>query len=798
MMLQDLRYGARMLLKQPGLTLIAVLTLALGIGLNTALFSVVNSILLRPLVYRAPERLAQVWETWLPGEVTRGAVSPNNFLDWRAQAQSFEQFSAYNLWLFTLTGTNEPTEVPGLKVSANFFDLLGVAPQLGRGFAPDEDQPDRNQVAVISHDFWQRRFGGRADVIGQPLRLDDGTHTVIGILRPDFRQSALTAEYRAEIWIPLLLDPAANRRGVHSLHVVARLKSNVGQAQAQTEMTVIGQRLAQAYPATNAERGVNLVPLHEQATGRVSRALLLLQGATALVLLIACVNVANLLLARVTAREKELAVRSALGAGRWRIARLLLAEGLTLAALGGAAGALSAYWLPDLLVAVAPKTIPRLDEITVDGRALAFAVVTALVTVLLFGLAPAWQAARVNLNTALKESGRGAGAGQGLRNALIVAEVALTLILLTGSGLLLRSLLELQRVNLGFNPDRLLTMRVSLLDSKYPERRQIADYYRQLLASVTALPGVRSAAVTSNPPLIKLHDNWISFRIEERPVEMGRMPTAKYAIISPEFFHTLAIPLRAGRAFDERDTRDATQVAILNEDFARRHFPNGDALGKRIAAGRATREVVGIVGNVRHNSPEDEEAEKLYVPHAQQAQGTMLLMARAADPQATLRAVQQAVWQGDPEAAVSSAATMDEALAEVVARPRFNALLLGLFALVALALAAVGLYGVMSYTVSQHTREIGIRLALGAEPRDVLRLVLGQGLVLTLTGIVVGAAGALGVTRLLRTLLFGVSVNDPLTFASVALLLLFVALLACWIPARRATQVDPLVALRCE
>jgi putative ABC transport system permease protein len=796
---QDLRYGARMLLRRPGFTLIAVVTLAIGIGLNTALFSVVNSILLSPLPFHEPARLMQVWETWPAEEAHSGTASPNNLLDWRAQTHSFEALSGYSIWLFTLTGTNEPTEIPGLKVTANFFTALGVTPQLGRTFLPEEERPGGAQSVVISHDFWRSRFGGRADVIGQKLRLDDGAYTVTGVLRPDFRQTEFRAGYRAEVWVPLELDPAAALRGSHSLRVIGRLRPGVTEAQAQTEMSAIAERLAQAYPATNSGRGVRLVPMLEQVTGNVRRVLWQLQCATVLVLLICCANIANLLLARVAEREKELAIRTALGAGRWRIARLLLSEGAALAALGGALGALLAKWALDALASLAPKTIPRLDEIALDARALTFALLTSLATALIFGLAPAWQAARVNLNNTLKETGRGAARGQGMRGALVVAEVVLTLVLLAGAGLLLRSLVEMQRVDLGFNPERLLTMRVSLLDSKYPERRQAADFYQQLLAEITRLPGAQSAAVTSNPPLIKLSDNWMRFFLEGQPVDPGRAPSAKYATVSPDFFRTMEIPLRAGRVFNERDTRDTTQVAVINEYLARRHFPNTDPLGKRLLVGRATREIVGVVGNVRHESPEGEEAEKLYVPHAQSPRTTLLLLARTtAEPESLAAAIQQTVWRQDPDAAVSNLATMETALGEAIARPRFNASLFGLFAAVALILAAIGLFGVMSYTVTQSTREIGIRMALGAQARDVLKLVVGQGLALTFAGLVLGLIGALGVTRLMKNLLYGVTAADPLTFICVSLLLVLIALLACYIPAQRATKVDPMIALRNE
>jgi putative ABC transport system permease protein len=798
-LLNDLRYAARVLAKNPGFTLIAVITLALGIGANTTIFSVVNGVLLSPLPYQEPERLVQVWETWPPGETYSGGVSPNNFADWRNQAQSFDELGAYWLWLYTLTGTSEPTEVAGMKVSANFFALLGITPQMGRTFLPEEEQPDKNRVAIISHAFWQRRFDSNAEVIGQTLRLDDGSYTIIGVLPPDFRQTELAVDYGAEVWTPEAVNPADNRRANHYLSVIGRLKSGVTFEQVQTEMATIARQLEQAYPNTNKDRGVRLVSLHEQVTGGIRWALVVLQCATALVLLIACVNVANLLLARVTLRASELAIRSALGARRVQIVRLLLAESAVLAVLGGGVGLLLAHWGIDLLVGVAPRDIPRLDEIGLDGRVLGFTLGLSVLTVLLFGLAPAWQSAQVNLNQALKEGGRSAARGQGLRGLLVVAEIALTLVLLVGSGLLVRSLLRMQQVDLGFNPGGLLTLRVSLLESKYPERRQIADYYQQLLARTEQLPGATSAAITSSPPMIRLGGFRSSFEIEGQPVEPGRAPTVWYGVISPDYFRTLGVALLKGRVFDERDTYDAPPVAIISQNFARRYFPDREPLGKKIIVGRTTREIVGVVGNVKHSSPAEDEAERMYAPHSQNPRGTLALLIRTAgDPNTLITAAQKAVWEGDPEAAVSTVSTMEQVLAGVISRPRFNALLLAVFAVVAVVLSAVGIYGVISYTVTQHTREIGIRMALGAQAGDVLKLVVGQGMVLTLIGIAAGVAGALLLTRLMKGLLFSVTATDPLTFAGVSVLLSVIALLACYLPARRATKVDPIVALRYE
>jgi len=796
---QDMRYGARMLLNRPGFTIIAVLTLSLGIGANAAIFSVLNSVLLRPLPYRDPEQLVQVWETVPQGGADRGSVSPSNYLDWGKQAQSFEGFSGAWHWGFSLTDTSEPTELYGMKVTTNFFSLLGVAPQLGRFFLPEENQAGKNNVVVISHGLWQRRFGGDPAAVGKTVKLDDDVYTIIGVLRPDFHQSEVAGNNSGELWTPLPLDAAVDQRGSHYLHVFGRLKPGVALAQAQTEMSTIARQLELAYPKTNTGRGVRIVPLHEQVTGNIRRVLFLLQCATAFVLLIACTNVANLLLARVAARDKEMAIRSALGAGRFRLVRLLLAESLVLALTGGAAGLLLALWGTDLLVSVAPQDIPRLDEIHPDARVIGFTFALSLLTVALLGIIPAWQASRVNLNAALKEGGRSATRGQGLRSVLVVAEIALTLVLLVGAGLLVRSLIRLQNVKLGFNPDRVLTMRVSLLESKYKERRQVADFYQQAVARIESLPGVQSATVISSPPLIRWANTSTTFEIEGQPAEPGRAPTVYYRLISPDFFRTMEIPLVKGRAFTALDSRDAPSVTIINEGFARRYFAGADPIGKKIIVGRTTREVVGIAANVRHRTLEAEEELEMYVPHAQNPRGTVMLAIRtASDPNALTAAVQKAIWQSDPDAAVSSVATMERVLADVMAPPRFNALLLGFFSVAALLLAAVGIYGVMSYTVTQNTREIGIRMALGAGRADVLKLVIGQGLTLGLVGVGIGLAAAAALTRFASRLLFEVSATDPLTFSGIAVLLLIVALVACWLPARRATTVDPMIALRYE
>jgi putative ABC transport system permease protein len=796
---KDLRYAARMLRKKPGFALVAVVTLALGIGANTAIFTVVNTILLRPLPYRDPERIVQIQGTYQRSDVETGGVSPSNFLDLRGQAKNFEELNAASLWGFSLTGTDETTEIFGAKVTANFFSALGVAPLLGRLFLPEEDHPDRGRVAVISHGLWQRRFGGDPTAIGKTMKLDDDPYTVIGVLRPDFRQSELTPEYNSEVWTPLVIDPAANNRGANFLQVYGKLKPGVSLAQAQNELTVIARQLEMSFPKTNAGRGFQVLPLGELSRRGVNRILFLLLCATGFVLLIACANVANLMLARVVAREKEFAVRLALGAGRGRLVRLLLAESLVLALIGGVCGLLIAAWGTDLLVSIAPEGIPRLDEISPDGRVIGFAFGLSLFTMGMLGGIPAWQASRVNLDAALKEGGRGSTTGQRLRGVLVVAEIALTVVLLIGAGLLTRSLIRLQNVKLGFNPDKLLTMRVSLLDSKYKEGRAIADFYRQAIARIESLPGVRGAAVISAPPLVRTNNLWVNIDVEGRTPEPGRALTAYYRLISPDFFRVMEIPLVRGRAFTDLDSREGLPVTIINEGLARRYFPDSDPIGKKIVVARTAREIVGVAANIRHRSLTFEEELEMYVPQAQNPRGTTRLAIRAsADPGAVAIAAQKAIWQGDPDAAVSIVTTMDQTLAETIARPRFNALLLSLFSVVALLLASVGVYGVMSYLVTQSTREIGVRMALGARGADILRLVVGKGVALALTGISVGLAAAAVLTRFAAKLLFEVSATDPYTFGGTAALLTVVAIIACWLPARRAMKVDPMIALRYE
>ncbi|MGH9837363.1 MAG: ABC transporter permease [Blastocatellia bacterium] len=794
---QDLRYGARMLMKKPGFTLIAVLTLALGIGANTAIFSVVNGVLLRPLPYLDSEQLTWVWMDNRQEGIAEDIASWPNFEDWRAHNQSFQGMAGVRDRRFNLTGTGEPEELNGANVSANFFDLMRVGPQYGRAFSAEEEQEGRDQVVVIGHGLWQQRFGGDAQLVGQTLSLNGQPHTIIGVMPPGFQFPNKT-----EIWKPLVPDAQLRTaRSAFWLPVIGRLKPGVTRAQAQTEMTGIAQRLEQQYPNSNRGFGVNVVLMHEQLVGKLRTALWVLLGAVACVLLIACANVANLLLARAAARQKEVAIRAALGASRGRVVRQLLTESVLLAAVGGGLGLLLARWGLDALVALAPSDLPRAASITIDRRVLFFTLGLSLLTGVVFGLAPALQSSKLALSEVLKEGGRGTGGGgQRTRSALVVAEIALALVLLVSAGLLLRSSWRLQQVNPGFNPERVLKVRLSLPPSKYREGAQAAAFYQQLLERLRALPGVQAAGATSSVLLNKVH-NSSGILIEGRPAPNGPRPELPMDSVSPGYFQAMDMPLVQGRQFNEQDKADGLPVAIVNETMARRFWPNEDPLGKRFNFGDGGRwwTVVGVVRDSRRQGLDAPVRIESFLPHTQRPLRAMEVVLRTTDhPLAMTRTVRSAVWSLDGDLPVSEIQSVEQMLGARVAPRRFNLLLLGLFALVAMLLAAVGIYGVMAYSVTQRTHEIGIRMALGAGQGAVLKLVVGHGMVLTLLGVATGLAGAFALTRLMTILLFGVSATDPLTFSVIALLLLLVALLACWIPAQRATKVDPMIALRCE
>jgi putative ABC transport system permease protein len=795
---QDLRYGARMLVKRPGFTLIVVLTLALGVGANTAIFSVVNAVLLRPLPYEASERLIYVFDSNPTSGFPRFASSPPNFADWRQQQQSFEYLAAFLSWSFNLTGRGEPERIAGARVSAEIFPLLGVKPLLGRTFLPDEDRAGNNRVVLLSQALWQRHFAEDRNVIGQALTLNSESYTIIGVIPSYFRVPS-----QSELWIPGGFDEF-NRRGNHFLGVLGRLKSGVSLRQAQTDLETIARRLEQQYPDTNKGWGVELVPLFEVVVGDIQLALWVMLAAVGCVLLIACVNVANLLLSRAATRRREMVIRSALGASRWRIVRQLLAESMLLALIGGGVGFLLGLWSVELLTSFGADRIPRVEEIGMDQRVLVFTLLITLLTGFLFGLAPALQNSKPELSEALKEGGKGGGTGwrgKRARSLLVVAQIALSLVLLVGAGLLLKSFLRLHQVKLGFQPEHVLTAMISLPRERYAEARQRNGFYQKLLQQLSAVPGVQSAGVVDPLPLVG-DSNW-EFFIEGGPrLPDGRGYNTNFRRCSPDYFRTLSIPLLQGRLFTELDTAEAEQVLIINQTFQQRFFPNGDALGKRIAfrgPDGPWHTIVGVVGDVRHVGLEREAGLELYRPFAQTPAGTVTLAVKSAlEPGVVAASIRREVSKLDAAQPIYSIIPMSELIARDIAPERFNLLLLAVFAAVALLLAAIGIYGVMNYAVTERARELGIRLALGAQPRDVLRLVFGQAVWLVVAGGASGLGMALALTRLMRQMLFEVGANDPMTFTFVALLLALVALLACWIPARRAMKVDPLVALRNE
>ena len=809
---QDLRFGARMLMRKPGFTLVAIITLALGIGANTAIFSVVNAVLLRPLPFQNPEQLFTLWERNPKQGYEQNPPAAGNYLDWQAQNRVFAQMAIYDPFRkFNLTHEDLPERIAGAAVSASLFAVLGVGPAQGRVFLPEEEQPGSDQVALVSYGLWRRRFAGDPNLVGKTITLDGRNRTVIGVMPEGFQfpggsgtQLRIYTPPPAELWVPLAMDANAWRaRSSHSLSVIARLRPEGAIEQAETEMNAIQQRLAQQYSSDYLGSHVKLVPLRAQVVGTARPALLILWGAVALVLLIACVNVANLSLSRATTRKRELAIRSALGAGRLRVIRQLLTESLLLALAGGACGVFLASWGIEALTPIIPNDFPRREEIAVDLWTLGFTLLVATLTGLIFGLVPALQSSKTDLTSSLKEGGRSESEGGGrnrMRSLLVVTETALALVLLVGAGLLIQSLLRLQRVNPGFHPERVLTMELSLPRSRYP-REQRPAFFRSLIERIHTIPGVSSVGASTHIPLAGDNMNF-AFFIEGRQSPEGRLPGADCRAVTPDYFNALGIPLVKGRAFSDRDGPEAPQVFVINETMARRHFPNEDPVGKRMKVGFSdkTGEIVGIVGAVKHWGLDAEAKEEIYTSYDQTPfWASMTLVARTTgDPLSVAGAAQNEVRAVDKDQPVTRVRTMEAVVAGSVAQPRFRTLLLGSFAVIALLLAAVGIYGVISYAVMQRTQEIGIRIALGAQPRDVLRLVVRQGMAPALVGLGVGLIGAFALTRLLKDLLFIVRPTDPATFALVALLLASVALLACYLPARRATKVDPMVALRRE
>ncbi|MFL6333547.1 MAG: ADOP family duplicated permease [Pyrinomonadaceae bacterium] len=802
---QDMRYGVRTLVKSPAFTVVAVLSLALGIGANTAIFSVVNGILLRSLPYPEPERIVAVWHTppreSFPG-ADRFSVSPGNYLDWKEQSHAFEQMAVYNYTGLSLSAGAEPVPVTGAAVSSDFFSVLRVQVDKGRAFSKEEEQPGRDQVVILSQGLWRRAFGANPNIIGQTVTLNSRSFSVVGVMPAGFEFPT-----EAELWVPLAWNAEERQtRAIHDYLVIARLKPDASLAQAQAEMSTISSRLEQQYPEANKGWGAVVIPLKEEMVGDVRPALLVLFSAVGFVLLIACANVANLMLARGANRRKEIALRIALGATRGRIVRQLLCESVLLAVSGGLLGLLLAGWGGPLLVRLSAGSLPSSGEVGVDSWALAFTLLVSLAAGVLAGVAPALQFSKNEISETLKEgSGRGGGGSvkQRTRKALVVCEVALSLILLVGAGLMIRSFWKLQNVDPGFDTSNTLTMSVGLSPTRYAEPQQQLAFHDRVLEQMAALPGVVAVGATTTIPLTGGGSRQ-PFTVEGRPAPpVSEQPLAQTRYVSPDYFHAMGIPLKQGRAFEDRDREGAPQVVIISEAMARRFWPGQNPLGQRLTASfhqqQGPREVVGVVGDVKANGLDDDAAATMYLPFRQAPRPWITFVARTAnDPKGYVQPLSKAVYAVDKEQALSRVRTMEQVLTESLSGRRFNMTLLMTFAGLALLLAAVGVYGVMNYSVMLRRRELGIRIALGARGLDVLRLVLGQGLALTLIGAGVGMVGAYALTRLMAGLLYGVTATDFLTYGSVSGVIILVGLLASFLPARRATKVDPMIALRSE
>jgi putative ABC transport system permease protein len=806
-LVQDLRYGARMLVENPGFTLTAVITLSLGIGANTAIFSLINTVLLRALPFPQPERIMTIWEETPADVITRQSFAPGNYQDLKAQQSVFTQMAALARNEMTLTGDGEPEKLDGVAVlEPDALEILGVKPAAGRLFLPGEYIRGANKVVLISHSFWQQHFGGAAEAIGKELTLNDLRFVIVGVLPANFQFLNPEASY----WTPAGFNRRmlAYRLG-HNLSVIARLKPGITEAQAQTEVKTIMRRIAQDHPVEAGRLSAFVQPLHEYLTGDVRRPLLVLLVAVGFVLLIACANLASLLLARATTRRREIAVRMALGAGRLRILRQLLTESALLASAGGLCGLLVAVWSFTVLRQLIPSGLTGSARLGLDLQALAFTLGLSLLTGLLFGLAPAWQATRMDVNEALKQSGARSGASHHrLQNALVVAEVALALVLTVGAGLLIQTFYRLRQVDVGFRVENTLTMQTRLSRSRYMDHAKRTVFYQQTLERVRALPGVVSAAYASRQPLTSLRGIY-SLTIEGRSTQGGVAMEADHRQISLEYFATLGIPLRQGRLFDERDTLKSEAVAIINETMARRFWPDENPIGKRFAVDEdgipASHPftIIGVAGDVKHRGLENDVWPEFYIPHAQVDYNSYsipsyLIVRTTGDPMSLGASVRQVIHSIDPNQPIAEVRTVESLLDEMVSQRRLRMTLLAAYAGVALLLAAVGIYGALAYFVTQRTSEIGIRVALGAQTWDVLRFVLRRGMGLALAGIGIGLIASFVMTRLMEALLFGVSGSDPLTFGLTSITLALVALAASWIPARRAAKVDPLVALKRE
>jgi putative ABC transport system permease protein len=792
-MLRDVRFALRQLVKSPGFSLVAIFTLALGIGSSVAIFSVVNGVLLRPLPYPDPDALVRVHE--IVPNYGRFSVAPANFLDWRQQSTSFERIAAYVGTNGTLVWSDGPERILGTNVSWDLFELLRVAPAFGAGFTADQDRPGSNNVIVISHGLWLRRFGGDPAVVGRTVTMSGAPVTILGVMPADFYFPARTTEF----WRPIATNPANPTRGGHFLGVVARLKPGLTAERAGAEMKSIAERLALQYPNSSANESAEVVGLHEQVVATIRPALVTLLLAVGVVVLIVCANVANLLLVRASVREKEVAIRTALGAGQQRLILQMLSESLVLSVTGGALGLLLAYLAIPAIRTLSAGSIPRVADVAIDGTVLGFALLASLLTGLIFGLVPAWQAARGGTGAVLKEGGRssvGTG-GRWLRNGLLVAEVAMSLVLLVGAALLLRSFSNLTNVDPGFDPDGVLAFQISL-PAAYDDPAKVLNYYGRLTERLNAVPSVTSSTAVQTMPMRGSYV--LSVTIQGQPTpKPGEEPSASHRAVTPDYFSTLKIPLLRGRGFTPQDTPTSTMVAVVDEAFVSRHYPGEDPIGRKIDIGNGTdnAEIVGVAGTVHYSGLDTTPTPTMYVPTAQDVFNTMWVMVRTdGEPNALSNTVRQIVRELDANQPASLMTPLADVVSESVAQRRFSMLLILIFGFIALFLSAVGLYGVVAYMVSLRTREIGLRMAIGAMPSDVLRMIIGGGMKLAALGVALGLLAALGLSQLVESMLFSVEPTDPASYAATAALLLVIAAIACYIPARRAMRVDPMVALQ--
>ncbi len=810
-LIQDLRYAIRALLKKPLYAAIAIITLALGIGANTAIFSVVNGVLLRPLPFAQPERLMMVYNT--SDKEDQDSVTYPDFNDWRDRNQSFAQLAAYSTRDFTVTGVGEPFRLRGAMVTHELLPLLGVNPEQGRFFTPEEDKPGARAV-ILSHRIWQEYFGSEGKLVEKNINLNGQNYLIVGVMPATFA-FPIQNDPVIDMWTTTATmqegrAPLTAQRGNHALDCLGRLKDGVSLEQAQAEMSLIVGDIAKQYPDTNSEFGVRVASLHQDLIRDVRVALWTLFGAVGCVLLIACANVANLLLARATTRQKEVAIRTALGASRFRVMRQLITESLLLSVLGGLLGLLLAMWGTDLVLSLVPKGLPRAESIGFDVSVLGFTSLISILTGWLFGIAPALQISKTNLTQSLKEGGRQATGGaqhNRVRSILVVAEVAIALTLLVTAGLLINSFFRLQHLKPGFETTNLLSFRLGLPDTRYPQEQQLVNFYQNLGARIHNISGVKDVAYITALPFSG-QGAGVGFSIEGEPLEANRpFPyDTDYRTISPAYFRAMGMQLLSGRDFDERDNAESTQVVIINETLAKKYFPNQNPLGKRINPSFSTgnrgivmREIIGVVSDIKHRKLNEEPRDEVYIPHAQNPRPTMFYVVRTThDPTVAIAAIRSEVQAMDKDLPMYNIKTLDQYIASSVAQPRFNMLLLCIFASAALLLTIIGLYGVLSYAVTERTHEIGVRMALGAKTSDVLKLIVKHGMGLTLIGVVLGLAGAYALAQITESLLFGVTATDPLTFIVVSLILTGVALVACLVPARRAAKTDPMVALRYE